>query len=81
MADRPDYVLEISALGEGSPEAGAVAGGRPWIGVHFECCGVYSRIYRCAAGDAYEGRCPRCAGRLHVAVGPGGTTQRIFRAS
>jgi len=79
MADEPDYILEISELGAG-PGPGA-AGGRRWIGVHFDCCGVYSRIYRSPTDDAYEGRCPRCAGRLRVAVGPGGTTQRIFRAS
>lgn len=54
--------------------------GRPYIGVFFECCGVYSRIYRTKKGDAYAGWCPRCAKPLRVKCGEGGTDQRIFRA-
>lgn len=53
---------------------------RPYIGVHFECCGVYARIYRQPDKMVYQGRCPRCLRTLTVRVGPDGTQTRIFRA-
>ena len=53
---------------------------RPFLGILFECCRVYVRVYKNAAGDAYVGACPRCLARLRVAVGTGGTSRRLFRA-
>ena len=53
---------------------------RPFIGILFECCHVYGRLYRRAVGTAYEGGCPRCARRLRIPVGSGGTSRRFFRA-
>jgi hypothetical protein len=82
MSHEPDYILDISGLNEsqGSDSASGPAG-RKWIGVKFECCGAYSRIYRNRQGSAYEGFCPKCTARIQVPIGPGGTNQRMFRAS
>ncbi|MBI4577760.1 MAG: hypothetical protein HY722_15975 [Planctomycetes bacterium] len=52
----------------------------PYIGIHFDCCGVYQRIYRQPGQTAYVGWCPRCLRRVRVRVGPGGVDQRIFEA-
>ena len=55
-------------------------GPRPWLGIQFECCGTYSRIYRNASGNAYVGWCPQCACKVNVPIGPGGTNNRFFTA-
>ncbi len=54
---------------------------RPHIGMLFECCGVYTRLYRHQEEGCYRGRCPKCLGTLVVRVGPDGVSTRIFRAS
>lgn len=54
---------------------------RPYIGILFECCGVYARVYRRPAQRCYSGRCPKCLRTIHVRVGPDGTSTRLFRAS
>jgi hypothetical protein len=74
--DPRDYKLEISSLAP-EPSEQAVQG-RPFIGVHFKCCGVYQRIYRNNDGLAYEGRCPRCARSVRFLVASGGTDERYF---
>lgn len=53
---------------------------RKFLGVHFACCEVYGRVYPNRAGDHYIGHCPRCAKRLSIRIGPGGTEQRFFTA-
>jgi hypothetical protein len=58
-------------------EQGAI-GGRPFLGVRFLCCGVYSRIYADEARTAYRGNCPRCAKPVFVRIGPGGSDSRFF---
>ncbi|MEM6394127.1 MAG: hypothetical protein AAF797_15275 [Planctomycetota bacterium] len=89
MSSGPDYQVEISgiqghsgALGGGAAKAAGVTGGagRPWIAVTYECCSVYSRVYRNRDGTAYEGKCPKCGKTVKAAIGPGGTATRFFRA-
>ena len=53
---------------------------RPYIGILFECCGVYARVYRRPERMTYEGRCPKCLCPVRVRVGKDGVTTRIFRA-
>ena len=53
---------------------------RPYIGVKFECCKVYIRIYLNKAGTAYVGHCPRCAAKIEIKVGPGGSDSRFWVA-
>jgi hypothetical protein len=80
MPEEPDYILDLSGC-ETPSASDADDQTRPWIGVNFDCCGVYARIYRNREGTLYIGRCPRCLAKVEVRVGRGGTDQRIFRAS
>lgn len=51
---------------------------RRFVGVHFACCDVYSRIYVNQDKTAYVGNCPKCAKRVRLRIGPGGTDARFF---
>lgn len=59
----------------------STTGTRPFIGVMFECCRVYSRIYLNKAGTAFVGWCPKCTARVQVNVSPTGSKSRFFTAS
>jgi hypothetical protein len=54
--------------------------GRRFVGVHFTCCDVYTRVYVNSDQTAYEGRCPKCAKKVRLVIGPGGTDARFFTA-
>ena len=75
--DPRDYKLDISSLPKSEANAGEAAS-KPFVGVHFKCCGVYQRIYRSSDGKRYEGRCPKCARQVRFLVGHGGTDDRYF---
>lgn len=79
MFDPRDYKLDISSLPK--DEAPQEGKSRPFLSVHFECCGVYQRIYCDPSGASYSGHCPRCGKPVRFAVGAGGTASRFFRAS
>ncbi len=54
--------------------------GKPFVGINFQCCKVYARIYLNAAGTAFVGWCPKCAKKAEVKVSPGGSKTPFFTA-
>lgn len=86
MNDPRDYKLDLSTAAHSkqrttdseTDRAHGSGAARPFISVHFACCGVYRRIYRSADGASYAGHCPKCARPVKFKVGPGGTDAREF---
>jgi len=54
---------------------------RPFVGIQWDCCDTYTRVYREADGKSYLARCPRCGKRVRLKVEAGGTDSRFFRVS
>jgi len=63
-----------------SNESQASPAPKAFVGVRFECCSVYRRVYKNTEGTAYEGKCPRCAKPVRLRVGAGGVSARFFTA-
>ncbi len=55
-------------------------GKRPFIGIVFKCCRIYSRIYLNKKGDAFVGWCPKCSAKMEVLVSPVGSSNKFFFA-
>ena len=51
-----------------------------FLGIMFECCNVYGRIYKNKEGTYYQGKCPRCLREIKIKIGEGGPTTRFFKA-
>jgi len=51
---------------------------RPYLGVRFDCCGVYTRLYRPVERPYYYGNCPKCGKSVFIPVAKGGTSSRFF---
>ncbi len=83
--DPRDYKVELTGANDpgatGEPSPAEPAGPRPFLSVHFACCGAYQRIYRNPDGKHYQGRCPRCARPVRFTVGESGTAARCFVAT
>ena len=79
-ADPRDYKLDLSASSSDTRPAGPSAPrqSRPYLSVHFACCGVYQRIYRSPDQTCYRGRCPRCGVTVNFPIGQGGIDARCF---
>lgn len=53
---------------------------KKFLGILFDCCNVYRRIYINKEKNAYEGRCPLCHREVHVLIGSDGSSSRFFNA-
>ena len=73
--------LDLTADTPEGSKGHADGASRKFVGVQFKCCDVYSRIYINRDRTAYEGNCPKCAKRVRLQIGPGGTDSRFFTAS
>ena len=74
---RFDASSEPDAAGDRASEGTSP---RPFLGIRFECCRTYGRIYRNDEMTAYVGNCPKCRARISVPIGNDGTSSRFFSA-
>jgi hypothetical protein len=54
---------------------------RKYLGVLFEECNIYTRIYINKEGTAYVGFCPRCSRKVVIKVGKDGVDNRFFKSN
>lgn len=71
--------LDLSSDVRAQPTGNSSAGNR-FLGIQFDCCGIYARVYANREQTAYVGNCPRCAKRVEFKIGSGGTSSRFFTA-
>lgn len=85
MADPQDTVeidgRKLTTVDAPAEPDGGTGPCRKFLSVHYRCCHAYGRLYRNAAGTAYEGRCPRCGTAVRALIGPHGTSRRAFRTT
>jgi len=71
-------IPEVSDVEEDNQEQST----RKFIGVWFECCHTYGRLYKNKEGTMYRGRCPKCLRPVQVAINAESeraTNRRFFR--
>jgi len=54
---------------------------KPFVGIIYDCCNQYGRVYLNRKGDALEGRCPRCMKRVVLRISKDGTDDRFLRVN
>ncbi len=73
--------LDLSSDHTGGDSSDSTAAGRRFLGLQFDFCGVYTRVYVNQDETVYEGNCPKCARPVRLEIGPGGTSSRFFNVS
>lgn len=56
-------------------------GSKPFVGIHFKCCNIYSRIYLNKQHDAFVGWCPKCVKKVVLKISPDGEDSRFFEVT
>lgn len=51
-----------------------------FIGVKFDCCQVYTRIYANKDETSFEGRCPKCLRKVSIKTHKKGVNLKWFSA-
>lgn len=74
----PNHPHSSGMEGRHGEQASGKKSSEPFLGMQFNCCRIYTRIYRNRDKTAYEGRCPRCARKVIVPIGSGGSGARFF---
>jgi hypothetical protein len=80
ITSEPDPSRPAEGAAPSSGASPASTARRRFVGVHFACCDVYSRVYINRSETAYAGFCPRCSRKVELKIGPGGTESRFFTA-
>ena len=73
-------VVLIYSFSENNMDEKSIRVKRPFLGMHFKCCNIYTRIYLNKKGTAFVGWCPKCAAKVEVKVSPTGADARFFTA-
>lgn len=53
---------------------------KPFLGMYFKCCRVYSRLYLNKQQTAFVGWCPKCAAKAEVKISAEGSSEKFFIA-
>jgi len=69
------------SLKNAGESAGFLPNQRKYIGIFFECCSVYTRIYINREKTSYLGWCPKCARRIEIKIDKKGTDNRFFKVT